>query len=306
MAVFHSKFRYMNKFNTDYDLINTAFDAINGEKDSFLSMEPIYTENTHGTYVYDYGAKFSNKVVISITMVKKNYMDLTVLDTRRILRWLTGHRQNSWLDFYNQEEEHIYSFIGRFTDVKLRKMDGRVIGVVAEFTTISPFAYSPLQIEEKIEVDEARLMLFNNQSDDDDTYVYPSIIFAQANIDGNLKITNTQTNEFFEIRNLVANEIINIDSSQIIYSNRPTRIFGEDCNFQFVRFTPGINQLLVEGKGELTISYREIYKVADALIDINSENNDTLVTEFDSRVTLQGNVNDDDILEIAADQSQPI
>lgn len=145
MSSYYPSFNYMG-FNSlkDKHLVVTAFDADQGEVDTFLGMDPIYTENSDGTRRIDYGAKHNSVAVVKISVIKSNRKDFTVAEVRDFLRWTTGVKQNSYLDFLIGDEIK-FSFLGRVTNAYQQKLDARTIGLSIEFTSVSPWAYSPLQ-----------------------------------------------------------------------------------------------------------------------------------------------------------------
>ena len=145
MASYYPSFNYkgLNSLN-DKNLIVVAFDADEGEMDTFLGMDPIYTEKYDGTRRIDYGAKFNSVATVKISVVKANRSDFTVSEVRDFLKWTTGARNNSYLDLLIDGEVR-FSFLGRVTNAYQQKLDARTIGLSIEFTSVSPWAYSPQQ-----------------------------------------------------------------------------------------------------------------------------------------------------------------
>ena len=145
MSSYYPSFSYKG-FNSlkDKHLIVVAFDADQGEMDTFLDMEPIYTEKYDGSKRIDYGAKFTSVAVIKISVMKMNQKDFTIAEVRDFLRWSTGSRQNSYLDLLVGDDVK-FSFLGRVTKAYQQKIDSRTIGLSIEFTSVSPWAYSPIQ-----------------------------------------------------------------------------------------------------------------------------------------------------------------
>ena len=95
MGVYYPSFNYMGINSLkDKKLIVTAFDADNGEVETFLGMEPIYTESSDGSRRIDYGAKFNSVAVIKISVIKASQKDFTVAEVRDFLKWTTGAKQN--------------------------------------------------------------------------------------------------------------------------------------------------------------------------------------------------------------------
>jgi hypothetical protein len=110
-------------------------------------MDPIYTDNAYGTRRIYYGAKYNNVAVIRISVMKANGKDFTESEVRDFLRWTTGSRAISYLDLSDivEDEEVVKaSFLGRITAVYQQKIEARTVGFVIEHTSISPYAYSPI------------------------------------------------------------------------------------------------------------------------------------------------------------------
>ena len=133
----------------DKKLIVVHFESgDSGEVDTFLGMEPVYTDNSKGTKRLDYGARYNNVAVIRISVMKSNGEDFTVEEVRDFLRWTTGHRVISYLDLsdiVDGKEVIRASLLGRITSVYQQKLDARTVGFVIEHTSVSPYAYSPIK-----------------------------------------------------------------------------------------------------------------------------------------------------------------
>ena len=273
MSVYQRKFGYQNRFNTDFGLQVVSFNPDNGEMDTYLSVESVFTDKFDGTKRFDYGAKYNETATLYITMVKNNYTDFSRAELREILGWLTGLRKVSWLDLYNDDDGTLsYSFLGRVSNVKLQKMDARVIGIQLEFTSISPWAYSPIQKTELTLDGNGTLVSLCNCSDEYPSYIYPNITFVNKSANGSFKILNRTTGEETTIDSLAANEKVTFDTNKIIYSDNQTKIFCEDFNFVWPRLAYGYNHLYITGTGHLVIEYRNVIKIADAFDD-NDEMN---------------------------------
>lgn len=145
MASYYPSFTYMGINSLkDKKLMVVAFDPDNGEMDTFLGMDCIYIDKYDGSRRLDYGAKFNSTAVIKISVVKTNKKDFTVAEVRDFLKWTTGIRKNSYLDLLIGDKVK-YSFLGRVTNAYQQKLDARTIGLSIEFTSVSPWAYSPIQ-----------------------------------------------------------------------------------------------------------------------------------------------------------------
>lgn len=145
MSLYHTSFSYLNKKSSDEGFLVSAFEPDEGFTDAFLGMDQVSEDYYDGTKKFLYGTKFNTKATISITLIKADGTDLTVFDNRRVLKWLTGARTASWLDVY-KGDEIIYSFLGTFTDAQQYKLDGRVIGISATFSSLTPWAFSEPQV----------------------------------------------------------------------------------------------------------------------------------------------------------------
>lgn len=336
MSVYYPSFTYLGINSRKKNLIVTHLDGgDSGEVDSFLGMDPIYTDSSDGTRRIDYGAKFNNVATPKITVIKQDGSNISVTEIEDCLKWLTGSRKVSPLNImehfednfickdgsksfilynqadmiysvsvngiqlsdeewsYNSDDKSVtllntpangdtvdvvynktkFSFIGRVTNVWHYKMDAKTVGLVIEFTSISPWAISPVQ---KITCDvtgtqsNPTLLVIPNMSDDVDSYVYMKTIYK--NIGGSsLVLMNTTTGENTEIYNLLTDEIVTMAGNQIITSNNSSRIFGNDFNFNFPRLAPGDNEFKVIGVGNITFEYTVPRKVGDCAIDLDAK-----------------------------------
>ena len=164
MSSYHSSFSYKGINSANRGLIVAAFNADNGNSDTFLSMDSIFTESYDGTQRHDYGAKYNSVATINITVINEDATDMSVARNRELLRWLTGARTNSWLDLYEGNDLK-YSFFCRVIDVKQRKLDSRVIGLKITFESIHPWAWSaPKTFECSLGEEAIRI--------DDNGYIY--------------------------------------------------------------------------------------------------------------------------------------
>lgn len=270
MSVYHTSFNYLNKnSSTDFNLIISHFsdNTDSGEVETFMSMDPVYTDNAYGTRRIDYGAKYSSVAVFRITVIKQDGGELSVANIREYLKWLTGARSNSSLDLLIGDEVK-YSFTGRFTNAWQYKMDARTCGLILEFTSISPWAYSPVQtVSQSIFGNET--IQINNPSDDLYTFIYLNTKYENSTGDS-LTIENKTLNEVTQVNNLAINEVITLNNNMIITSDKPSRIFGNDFNFTWPRLAAGDNELVVSGYGTITFEYVYYIKIGDCAIDINA------------------------------------
>lgn len=247
-----------------------GFDDNSGEHDSFLSMDSVYIDKFDGTKRYDYGAKYNSVANISVSMIKNNRENFTKDEVRNVLKWLTGSKMVSWLDLYNSEDNIDYSFLGRFVDAKIYQNGSIAYGITAFFESISPFAYSGIKKVETNVSDPTNIQIVCD-SDDLDTYIYPKVIFQNSNFGGApLTIHNSRidSNEDVKLLNLAANEVITMNDNQIIYSDNSFKIFGDDFNYKWLKLISGTNNITINGNGNISIQYRDIIKIGDAISNI--------------------------------------
>lgn len=268
MSVYYPSFNYLGKNSRDtMGLVVTHLDnSDTGEVETFMSMDPVYTDNALGTRRIDYGAKYNSVAVLSITVIKQDGGDFSVHEFRECLKWLTGAQSNSNLDLLIGDEVK-YSFTGRFTNASHYKMDARTIGLVLEFTSIAPWAYSPLQVvEQNITTTET----FSVNCDTDDLYSYVYMKTTYTNTSGeSVVITNETTGDSTEINKLAANEVITLDNNMTIVSDKSERIFGNNFNFVFPRLKAGENKFIIQGSGKIKFEYITPVKIGHVAMDIN-------------------------------------
>lgn len=174
MSSYYPSFSYLEKNSADEGYIVTSFEPDEGFTDTFLGMDQVYEDYYDGTKRFLYGTRYNNKATISITLVKADGTDWTVNDNRKALRWLTGSRSASWLDLCTHKNEDgkwvpIYSFLGTVTTSQQYKLDGRIIGLSFEFSSITPWAYSEEKginrpIEQELYVDSNGVLFQPNNA----------------------------------------------------------------------------------------------------------------------------------------------
>ena len=287
--IYHPKVEFRGRSNDDENLIVATFDPDSGEIDSYLSMEPVYTDSYDGTIRTDYGAKYNDVARPSVTFIDPDGEDIQPFKVRSVLKWLTGSKQSAWLNVYNIDGEPICSYLGRFTDVKLQKMDARVVGIRAEFTANSPWAYSDTKTV-IMNINGTTEFKIDNNSDDLDSCVYPKVTFKNNQNNASLSIKNNTIGISTEFKQLQKNEIITIDNNFVAYSDNTARIFNDDFNFVFPALSSGINSFNAKGNGKLTIKFRYPMKVADSLLNDYETKNKMKIYVDDNIVKIKGNV----------------
>lgn len=161
MASYHNSFSYLEKNSAEEGFILASFEPDNGEVETGLSMEQIYTDSYDGVKKYFYGNRYNAQPIISMTLIKMDGTEFSVADNRKVFKWLTGNRNASWLDFY-EGDTFVYSFYGSFTNSYQYKIDAKVVGIRMEFTSLYPWAWSNLQTYTNVQVGQAMLEINND------------------------------------------------------------------------------------------------------------------------------------------------
>ena len=297
MSVYHSIIRFKEKTNYDFELSVYHFDPDSGEADSYLAMEPIYTDTFDGEMRNDFGARYTDVARPVVTFAESDGSNISPYKVRSVLRWLTGSKDVSFMDICDDNGVSVCAYIGRFTDVKLQKLDARTIGIVAYFTSISPFAYSDIKEARFTVTQEGTNFAIDNDTDDIYNPLYPSVIFnnKQAADTENpdkimLSLQNKTMRNETTFKNLQTNEVVTIDSNFVVYSDNTARIFNNDFNFEFPILAPGTNDFSAVGDGELIIRFRYPMKLADGLLNAYDISNDAIVFVEGSIMHLKGDL----------------
>lgn len=288
MSSYHSSFTYLNKNSKEYfGWIISHFSSSedNGESETGLATESIYTASNDGTRRNLYGTKYSGAEPIKITLMKQDGGDFSIADNRAALKWLTGAQTDSWLDLYVGNEV-LYRMRGHVQNVLQYKFDARIIGLIIVFEPASPWAFSSLQTVSKT-ISNSDTLQIDNKSDDFYTFVYPKIVYENKSGDS-LVIENMTTGEETRITNLAINEIVTLDNNMFIISDKPSKIFGNTFNFVWPRLQPGVNNLTVTGNGDIKFEYYYFIKVGDCAIDIDALNN-VVCDDFSDNDSSNGN-----------------
>jgi uncharacterized protein YuzE len=268
MSSYHSSFQYLNKkSDEDFGWIIAHFDPDNGETDSYLSQEQVYSNSYNGTKRTLYGTKYNTVANVKITVIKQDGSDFSLYECRNAYKWLTGNPEASWLDLYIGGEVK-YRLLCTIQDVRPQKMDARTVGLNIYCESLSPWAYSPLQQKTHSILNNGNNVTIDCPSDDMYTYVYAKTVYTNGNAESVI-IENAATGDTTEISNLSANEVITLDNNIFIVSDKPGKVFGNSFNFVWPRFKSGVNDLVITGDGDITFEYYWPIKMGDCAQSIN-------------------------------------
>lgn len=182
---------YSNDLNPGPDLIcNLAFDSDDGGTDSWLNREAVASETYRGEFKRVHNYKYTDTLSPQFTFIKKDFSDFTLEEQRKVLAWLTSKNTASYLSVYYGDcnsDELAYELLGGFTEIELYKMgNGRVVGIVATFESVAPYAFSPVKSETISWIGHSTGDLcpyefeIKCNTDEVNSYIYPKITMTQG------------------------------------------------------------------------------------------------------------------------------
>ncbi len=205
------KITFRGLSSLDFDCyVGLSFDGDNGEVSAFLGKEAVYSEVYNGSRRNVYGYKNNEVLTPKITFVKKDYSDFTPIENRKILAWLTGSQTASWLSVYADKSEVIeYELLGNFISCSQYKLgNGRVVGYVCEFESISPHAYSPINTITRT-ITAPTTLTINCQSDEQSAYTYPKITIEEDFTSVVVNITSSMASSILNSANYIEGTVYN-------------------------------------------------------------------------------------------------
>lgn len=168
--------------SVDFDThTGISFDADNGNTNSFLNREVVVSESYNGAFKRAHAYRWSETLSPTITFIKEDYGDFSPEENRKILKWLTGNQGTGVLSIYSDDSEAIeYELIGNFTTVEQYKLaNGRIVGYVATFESVNPYALSPIRTITKT-VDTPTDFTINIETDDPQSIIYPKVTITEG------------------------------------------------------------------------------------------------------------------------------
>lgn len=178
-----NRIKYAGYSSVDFNLITQlAFDSDDGNTNTFLSREAVASETYKGTFKRVHNYKWSEVLAPTLTFIKEDFGDFNLEEERNIFKWLTSKDTPSFLTVYHDDSEVVsYEILGAFISIETYKLsNGRVVGFVAQFESISPWAFSPLRtVTKTISSPTDNKITINIKSDDAQNPVYPRITIKQ-------------------------------------------------------------------------------------------------------------------------------
>lgn len=180
-----NRINYSGYSSQDFDLIcDLSFDSDDGETSTYLSREAVASETYRGDFKRVTSYKYSEVLAPKITFIDKDFGEFDAERQRKILKWLTSKDTASFVTIYHDDSEVIsYEILGAFIDIQIYKNgNGRAVGIVATFESISPWAFSPLQtITKDVSKPDDNKITINLETDDLQSAVYPRITIQHGN-----------------------------------------------------------------------------------------------------------------------------
>lgn len=253
-------------------ILDVAFDSDNGATSSYLNRSAIASESYDGRYKNTYAYKYDELFSPQFTIVKKDFSDFTQEEVRNILKYLTSTDKPTLLEVYYDGASNVvdWACIGGWTGIETYKIaNSRIVGIVAQFEAITPFAMSDLYTVTKTIPSTGNKITINIDTDDNRP-VYPRITIQSNGT--SVKFMNKHTDFFnqskvYESATLINNtsgEKIIVDGvNKIISSSHTRRIFGDDFNWQWLELYDGKNEITIEGNCEVTLEWREARKIGE-------------------------------------------
>ena len=181
----------------DFDLLcDVAFDSDSGETSTYLSREAIASENYKGDFKRVHNYKYDDVFAPQITFIKEDFGNFSLEEQRKVLRWLTSKNTASFLTVYYDDSEVItYEILGGFTEIETYKLaNGRTVGIIATFESVSPYVFSNLKtITKNVSNPSDNTITIDINSDEPESFLYPKIIVQQDYITSVVEIGHAIT-----------------------------------------------------------------------------------------------------------------
>ena len=175
---------YATDSSIDFDLITClSFDSDVGETNTFLSRDAVASDTYRGDIKYVHMYKYNESMASKLTFIDKNFGNIDIDRQRKIIKWLTAKDTPSFLTVYHDDSNVVsYEILGAFTEISSYKLgNGRCVGFTATFTSIMPYALSPIHTVIKDVSNPANSTFTINLETDESMPVYPRITINQNN-----------------------------------------------------------------------------------------------------------------------------
>lgn len=159
-------------------ILDVSFDSDDGATSTYLNRSAVFAESYDGRYKNTARYKYDELFSPQFTIVKKDFSEFTQDEVRQVLKYLTMTDRPALLEAYYDGESNVvdWACIGGWTSIETYKLsNSRIVGIVATFEAITPFAMSDLYTITKrvISVDDNKVVI--NIDTDDNKPVYPRV-----------------------------------------------------------------------------------------------------------------------------------
>ena len=269
-------FVYNGKNSDDYNLIIAWINSSDiNISENGLNMSLEKTNNKLNNTSNTYGVQSEN-IVIYFSIVKKDYTEITRLESIQINEWLSSSSTFKILAF-NDDDSYPLHYYAVCTQIEDVIVGGKLFGKELKFETNSPFAFSK-KVEKKYDIVSSHVFYINNTSNANNNIIYPKIILETTSptivIENTLdkKSVTISTNDIpFESN---GSKYINMNSCNMSVTDKNDRLIpayklGWNNTYKsyvsatnnyistiyWVRFIKGLNQLKITGSCKIIIEY---------------------------------------------------
>lgn len=218
----------------------------------------------------DIGGEYSEPLEFEIAICKNpdaldegeyNNGYLTIAEERKISKWLKQNQGFQEFYFVPTEigQETIF-FFARITGFESVRICSSIVGYKLTITTNAPFGFSEEKVTEIVGSSSTSVQKIIDVDSDERDHIFPKItVFTDT--PGDVYIDNVSNESSTYLYNLTTNETVIIDKAHIgIKTNADHNIIA-NFNKRWLRLSDGSNTIKVNGKCNVTISYREPRKV---------------------------------------------
>ena len=268
-------FVFNNQNSDDYNLTiawTGSPDIDISENGLNFSLEK--TKNKSNNTTNTYGIQSEN-IVINFNATKKDFTEITRLESIRINEWLTSSSTPKNLAFNDNDSYplHYYAVCTQIEDVIV---GGRLVGKNLRFETNSPFAFSK-KIEKKYNIVNSHMFQINNTSNANNNIIYPKIILLASSqiiienitdkksvtIDSNNILPESDGSKYIKLDSY--NMSVTDKNNKLIpayklgwndtYKSYVSAINDYISNIYWIRFIKGVNKIKITGNCNITIEY---------------------------------------------------
>lgn len=269
-------FIFNGQNSDDYNLTIAWIGSADADiSENGLNMSIEETSNRLNNTTNTYGVQNEN-IIINFSITKKDFTEITRLESIQINEWLTSSSTSKFLTF-NDNDPYPLHYYAVCTQIKDNVVGGKLLGKELRFETNSPFAFSK-KVEKKYNVVNSHTFKFNNTSNANNNIIYPKILISAMspvitieNITDKKSVTINTSNLSVE---LDGSKYINLDSYKMSATDKNNRLIPiyklgwndtyksyvsaiDDymSNIYWVRFIKGINEIKITGDCKITIEY---------------------------------------------------